>query len=322
MKQQKKETWRLLQALGQAEEGYLAEAAAPAVERRGGGRRLLRGLAAACLCLALAGSAAVWLRPAPGSLPQQQESPGSGSSGQNSPGGGAAQGEQNAPEEGPIRYDALQFPEGRLCREAADLSKHAAAAADIVPFDEELLSGCCAILEGTVTDIYVKRYAYDTWDDKFDSGGVLHHQSSAVVYALEVETVWYGQGFSGTVLVEDTCLFPGESFTLQVGRRYVVPLYEGEDTLTVLGRYAGGGITRDSRYGTVYPYHPQIQITTDGAYVVPGDWPTLTEGARAIEPGAGQEDEWFGEGLYLVGGEAFARQMALLVSAWLPAASG
>lgn len=301
---------RLLQALGQVDESYIAEAEPSSGSQSSLRRRTVWGLAAACLCLALLGGTAVWRGLAPDGL-QRAESQIGGPAGSTQPWGESSQGLSWG--KGAVRYDELQFPEGQPSAEAVELGR--SAAADIGTFDEGMLSECCAILEGTVTDIYVKHYAYDIYDDKFESGGVLHHRPSTVVYALEVETVWYGQGFSGTVLVEDYCWFPDEIFSLQVGRRYVVPLYEGEETLVIWGRYAGGEITRDSQYGTIYSYHPQIQVTSDGSYVVPGDWPTLTaEGARPVVMAEQNDEEMFREELYLVDGEAFRRQMEILAA--------
>ena len=60
----------------------------------------------------------------------------------------------------------------------------------VLPFSEELLAESSAILEGRITDMYLKRYTYDTYNDKFGPREVYHNQSSSVVYELTVDKVW------------------------------------------------------------------------------------------------------------------------------------
>ena len=38
-----------------------------------------------------------------------------------------------------------------------------------------------------------------------------------------------------------------------------------------------------SVYSTIYPYHPQIEVTNDGSYLISQDWTTLTaKNAREV----------------------------------------
>ena len=182
-----------------------------------------------------------------------------------------------------ISYDSLKFPETRICPEV--IARYGSAAAsmaegDILPFEESMLSNCCAVLEGTVTDMYLKTYSYDTYDDKFGTKEVYHNQSDSVVYELTVDRVWYGdQSLAGTaVLVEDETYLTDSFFSLMIGGRYVIPLSDAGETKRIWKEYAGGDITRDSRYTSLYPHHPQITVTENGNYIVTDDWESLCSG--------------------------------------------
>lgn len=187
----------------------------------------------------------------------------------------------------PVSYSSLSLPQGQI---KPDILSHYSAGsqstADILPFDEDMLSESSAILEGTITDMYLKHYTYDTYDDKFGPRELYHNQSSSVVYELTVDRVWYGdESLSGTsVLIEDDIYLMDSYFSLKVGRSYVIPVSPQGSELWILDEYAGGDITRDGRYTTLYPYHPQIEVTMDGDYMVTTDWETLCPaGARDVE---------------------------------------
>lgn len=185
----------------------------------------------------------------------------------------------------PVSYDSLQLPPGQIKPDILVQFKDGLANADVLPFDEDMLSDCCAILEGEITDMYLKNYSYDTYDDKFGSTEIYHNQASSVVYELTVSKVWYGdQSLSGTsVLIEDDVYLMDSCFSLKTGRSYVIPIQDAGETRQVW-RYAGGDLTKDSRYAILYPYHPQIEATLDGSYIVSTDWKSLCpEDAPAID---------------------------------------
>lgn len=184
----------------------------------------------------------------------------------------------------PVSYSSLLLPAGEIKPDILAQYESGLANADILPFEEDMLSDCCAILEGTITDMYLKHYSYDTYDDKFGSREIYHNQTSSVVYELTVSKVWYGdQSLSGkSVLIEDEIYLMDSYFSLKTGRSYVIPLQDAGETKQVW-RYADGDLTKDSRYATLYPYHPQIEVTLDGNYMVTSDWESLcTEDARDI----------------------------------------
>lgn len=102
---------------------------------------------------------------------------------------------------------------------------------------------------------------------------------------MTVSKVWYGdQSLSGTsVLIEDDVYLMDSCFSLKTGRSYVIPIQDAGETRQVW-RYAGGDLTKDSRYAILYPYHPQIEATLDGSYIVSTDWKSLCpEDAPAID---------------------------------------
>ena len=182
----------------------------------------------------------------------------------------------------PISYSSLSLPQGQvkpdiISEYAAD---NQASAGDILPFSEELLSESCAIFEGRITDMYLKHYSYDTYSDKFGPREVYHNRCSSVVYELTVDKVWYGdESLAGSsILIEDDIYLIDTYFSLKIGCSYVIPVCDAGEEKGICGEYAGGDLTRDSRYTSLYPYHPQIQVTSDGNYIVTSDWETLCSG--------------------------------------------
>lgn len=186
----------------------------------------------------------------------------------------------------PVSYSSLPLPQGQIRPDI--ISEYAAASqstAEVLPFSEEMLSKSCAILEGRITDMYLKRYSYDTYNDKFGPKEVYHSQSSSVVYELTVDKVWYGdEALSGTsVLIEDDTYLIDSYFSLKVGCSYVIPLTSLDEEKWIWGEYAGGDLKRDGSYAALYPHHPQIEVTLDGDYIVTTDWETLCpDNAKSI----------------------------------------
>ena len=193
---------------------------------------------------------------------------------------------------------------------------------DIIPFAEEnLYAGQTQVefWEVTVTGMEAKEYRYDVASDKFQPDGVLHRQDQTMVYQVQVEQVWWGQSVQAgdTVLLED--LSYGEidlGCLLSIGGRYVLPVYQQGDTLPVWEEVVSGDIALTSSYGIYYPYQPPIQRTTDGDYLLPSGWVTLTEISRPVEMDLSvpeNEFEYYTDKMRLVAGEDFARQMAVLI---------
>lgn len=218
-------------------------------------------------------------------------------------------------ENGVIYYSELDLPEGRINEEALDLSDNAS---DIAGFSEaELINEkCCMIVEGTVTNLYVKHYTYDIYDNKSETDGILHNRTDSVVYEVEVDKVWYGEDAVGkTIIVEDTSYFTEPVLSLKDGKRYILPLYDCGDSIYSYSDYAGGDITRESRLSTIYPYHPQIEVTNNGSYLVSDDWTTLTaKNAVKVVMDTSDDDNYYYDKMRLVDADTFAEQMDILIS--------
>lgn len=224
---------------------------------------------------------------------------------------------QNESDTSPVYYSSLRLADGVLNEEA--LAVAGSSTMDITSFDESMLSQdhCCMIIEGTVTDLYVKHYAYDIYSDKFEENGILHGRTDTVVYEVAVDKTWYGKDVSGgTILIEDISYFIEPILAVNEGRRYVLPIYEHGDTIWTFGHeYAGGDITRETVYSTIYPFHPQIEVTNDGWYVVSEDWTTLTsKNVREIIMDTLDDDDFWKDKMYLVDEKTFEEQMAVLIS--------
>lgn len=221
----------------------------------------------------------------------------------------------------PVYYSSLMFPDAELNEDLLGLST--SSTAEITAFDESVLSQdyCRMIIEGTVVNLYSKRYDYDFYSDKFGKNDILHAMTNTVVYEVAVDKTWYGEDFNGkTILIEDEDFYFSEPiFALKEGMRYVLPICDcGDSIWTVPGHeYAGGDITRETRYSTIYPYHPQIAVTDDGSYVISKDWKTLTAvNARDIimDDTLDGEYAYYQDKMCLVDADTFTRQMSVLVS--------
>lgn len=185
----------------------------------------------------------------------------------------------------PVKYMDLLLPKG----EDNNISNSSDSQLSIVAFDESFLKedGCCMIVEGTVKNIYSKKYKYDVSDNKFEENGVLHNYTETVVYEILVDKTWFGEDVKGQIItVEDNsyCLDP--VFKIKAGKKYVVPLYEYGNSVLYNSEeegYISGDITRESKYSCIYPYQPQIEVTEDNKYMFPDTWKTfMSENPRKV----------------------------------------
>ena len=218
----------------------------------------------------------------------------------------------------PVYYSSLMLADGVLDEEVLAFSE-SSTMDDIASFDESTLSRdhCCMIIEGTVVNLYVKHYTFDVYGNKFEKSGILHSGMDTIVYEVAVDKTWYGGDISGdTILIEDSTYFTEPILAVKEGRRYVLPLYEyGETIPTGIYKYVSGDITRETVYSTIYPYHPQIEVTDDGSYLVSQDWTTLTvKNAReVIMDTLDEEYFYYRDKMRLVDGKTFAEQMGVLI---------
>lgn len=221
-------------------------------------------------------------------------------------------------DDSPVYYSQLQLAEGFVSPQLGERSGNTAI--DVLPFDEAMLSECCAIVEGRITKIYLKNYAFDTYDNKFEEGGIFHNKVTTVVYELEVEKSWYGDELSGqSLLVEDQLFFPDEVLGLKAGRRYVIPIYAAGESIYTPGSYASGDIARESGYSTLYPFHPQIELTEDGYYIVSSDWGSLAADGQELimDSELGAEGSYYKDKMRLIAPEVFSSKLKLLIDTHL-----
>ena len=193
----------------------------------------------------------------------------------------------------PIYYSELQLPEGRADEELLEAFQGGGSTLSIKAFRESDGDSVdyIAMLEGEITNIYLKTYDYKVSYDKFDEEQIFNYHYKTVVYEMCIDKVWFGDFAAGsTILVEDQTYWGtslcGEIFALRQGHSYVIPIYQGSEELFLSPSetLVSGNITKDSSYSTYYPYHPQIEVTLDNCYIVPDEWETLAvpEAAKII----------------------------------------
>ena len=323
------DTYKLLEAIGEINDEAVCGARA---EKKPKSREWIRWTSmAACLCLAflsifalskLRSSAPMDGGAGSASLDGAPDGYTPGSDGQESNDGeigeqdSAAKAENTETDTSPVYYSSLMLADGVVNEEALAFSE--SSMMDVKAFEESALSQdhCCMIIEGTVVNLYVKHYTYDVYSDKFEKNGILHGRTDTIVYEVAVDKTWYGEDISGdTILIEDTSYFTEPILAVKEGGRYVLPLYEYGDSIWTLDHeYAGGDITRETVYSTIYPYHPQIKVTDDGSYLVSQDWTTLTaKNAREVIMDTLDEGDFWKDKMYLVNENTFAEQMAVLI---------
>lgn len=200
---------------------------------------------------------------------------------------------------GDIPYDSLQFPlpESGVPSSAVQRPQEGVPSMDIAAFDESMMANASALVEGTVTAVYVKDYLYDIPSDKFEENGVLHGQTRTLVYEFTITQILFGGGsFSTgqTIRVESLC-FNGcyetdkPPYALQTGRTYVLPLTT-ENSVRFI-ETTNGPLTPEGQYSIVYPFAPQIEKTLAGQYVFHSLWSSLWD--ESTSNVITQEDDFY-----------------------------
>lgn len=293
----------LLKIFNDIDEKYIEEAVPIGKARRTDKKIILIrwGTAAACLCLALIG-AVTFLKP--------------GTSNQPAGTSGTTQELSGPTEENYLYYSKLVDADNTVNKDIFE--QFAAHEADIAAFDESMLENCVAVIEGEIVNIHPKNYSFTTADDKFGEGGTLDYKVSTVVYEIKVAKAWYGEMKAGdTVTVEDQLFFADEILAIKKGHSYVIPICEAGNEIWSFNHkeLLSGDIQRDSIYGTVYPYHPQIEAIA-GGYIVSTDWETLTAGEKSdiiIDMELGENGDFYKDKMKLIPAETFSRQMDILI---------
>lgn len=300
--------YELLDAVGGIDAKYVENSTR---KRKSGREPLWAKIVSVAACLCLIVGAAVLFRPGTSNPPV---------------GDNTIVGDTTAPlptdqtiDTSPVYYSSLMLADSVLNEEALAFSS--SVMFSVKAFDESMLSQdhCCMIIEGTVVNLYVKHYTYDIYSDKFEGNGILHGRTDTIVYEVAVDKTWYGGDISGeTIFVEDISYFTEPILAVKEGRRYVLPIYKSGDTISISGEFAGGDITRDSQYSTLYAHHPQIEVTNDGSYLVSQDWTTLVaDNAKEVIMDTLDEEDYWKDKIYLVDENTFANQMAILIDSVL-----
>ena len=216
---------------------------------------------------------------------------------------------------------AIYYSERPLPESGADpdiLASLSGAAVCRTAFDESGLANCIGIVEGTVKDMYVKEYTYRMRNDKFGDQGVFTYHSKSLVVVFEIEkTLWGDLDTCTTIVLENHLSYSySEIELMKVGHRYVVPIWMTDEDISLVAQddqFVGGDVTRESPYAVYYPYHPQIEVTLDGDFIVPADWECLTappDDARFIVMDV---EEYALYDLYLLDEATFTERMDQLI---------
>lgn len=223
-------------------------------------------------------------------------------------------------EDSSVNYSSLDLPKGNDKSTINDYTNMRSMC--LKGFEESDIKGCSAIIEGTITKMYVKDYNFQTYSDKFEKGGKLNDKRKSVVYELDVDKVWYGgeEFKSSTYTIEDEMFLAHSMFSLKIGHKYVLPVANVGPELYIYDNYASGNITRDSEYVTIYPYQPQIEVTNDDQYIVNTDWKTLTEGRVKdiiVDMETNDTDFYYKDKMKLIHKDIFEKNISNLIDKYL-----
>lgn len=201
-------------------------------------------------------------------------------------------------------------------REQTDLNISGYHSTDIASFNENHLKECVAIIEGEVLSVKEKEYTIVYEYDKFDTN-TLTEKTNTLIYEIKIEKVWYGNIKENEIItVQDEIFASSGTFSLAEGGTYVLPLYDsGEDIrIDMAGqKYLSGETKRESKYSTLYPFHPQIE-KTDSGYLFTADWKTLVaEETKEVTVDVPLFEEYYADKLRLNSEDVFERQFEQLL---------
>ncbi|MBR5514732.1 MAG: hypothetical protein IKU52_00850 [Clostridia bacterium] len=176
----------------------------------------------------------------------------------------------------PVAYSSLSFYGDKKTFIPSQSANQSLVTVDIAPFYESYTENC-DFIEGVITNVYEKCYEYTLPATK--SEGTAHAYTISVIYEFEIEKSRRGKHKAGErILIEDMQIGCGEQFYMKKGHKYLVPIENAGDDIAIFGLNADkakGETKRQTPYTTVYPYHPQIEITKNGYYFFSNDWESL-----------------------------------------------
>ena len=135
--------------------------------------------------------------------------------------------------------------------------------------------------------------------------------------------MWYGNYQKGqkVILESDFCGCVGdETIHLEIGRSYVLPIYEGKDTIFFYfeeEKLVSGNVKKISNLQIIYPFHRQIEITFDHKYIAESDWTVLAKEKNKSEIRIeGKKDNMEAE-FYLYTKNGFEEYMEKMIKKYL-----
>ena len=217
-----------------------------------------------------------------------------------------------------IYYSQLSLAEDQTDPEI--LEQFGRSQADIAGFDENMLSqDCCAILEGKIVDMYLRKNLPENNDESQDAS---YPFAYSLIYELKVEKVWYSrQAVADTVFIENPVDFIDTPCAMRSGRSYVVALHVASAVHHDFAESVSEEETVSFVYSIIYPFHPQIEVTEEGNYIVSNDWETLVaENAIPIIVDIKQVRGYdifgyYSDKMSLVPAETFSKQLSTLMKA-------
>jgi len=196
-------------------------------------------------------------------------------------------------------------------------------AASYISFTEKLLKNDVLIIEGSITDTYVKPYDFIVEANrKFENAGgkmTIKYSARTIVTTIRVEKIWKSDGLvkeGDELTFEDELISSDGHYGFSKGGTYVVHLTYDDDGTLITGRPTAndevlieGDNKRVSGYSNGYSLQPSIEKTDSGDYIVPDTWETLV----ADDVKSVILDDYSGS-LKLIRGDDFNERMKKLIS--------
>ncbi len=161
-------------------------------------------------------------------------------------------GNQNPNNGDTVLYSSLNFPESTPVDSPALINE---VGVKIAPFSETFLSESNLVIKGTVVDISFNEYT--------DANNQIDRQT--VVYTVLIDKLYYS----------NTSLKEGDTITIE-NDLYTYTSLEGSlEKLSNNRKYILSIKQEDEKFSIIYPFAPQIEVTSDGKYLFPDHWPSL-----------------------------------------------
>lgn len=126
----------------------------------------------------------------------------------------------------------------------------------------------------------------------------------SIVYEVKIDDIFYSKenvksGDTIKIEMSSSCVrdFNNDPFNiLQINHQYILPISDCGDTIIFNPKqfnYADGNITRDTKYGIMYQFAPQIEVTLNNQYLFHNGWISLINDKTKDVIIDGQKDTFF-----------------------------